>query len=152
MAFKTKDEARLSTLRLLLAAIKNKEVEKRTKLSKTEKSVKKLEEQSKLTDEEIISVISSEVKKRKEASEQYKQGGREELAEKEEAEIKILSVYLPEQMGEEEVRKIVAETIKEMGISDIKEMGKLMAVLMPKIKGKADGNLVSRIVKEELGG
>ncbi len=142
---------RLSTLRLLSAAIKNREVEKRTKLSKEESDIGKLEELSKLGDEEIVGVISSEVKKRKEAAEQYKQGGRGELAEKEEAEIKILSVYLPEQMSEEEVRKIVVQTLKETGVGEIKEIGKLMAALMPKVKGKADGGMINKIVRKELG-
>lgn len=150
--FKAKDEAQVSTLRMLLAAIKNKEVEKRTKLSKEEHDLGKLEEQSKLTDDEIIQVVSSEIKRRREAAEQYAQGGRMELAKKEEAEAKILSSYMPEQMSEEEVRKIVAQTIKEIGVSDAKEMGKLMGALMGKVKGKADGALVSKIVKEELGG
>lgn len=150
-AFKAKEEARVSVLRMLSAAIKNREVEKRTKLSKEEKSVAKLEELSVLNDEEIIGVVSSEIKKRKEAAEQYKQGNRAELAAKEENEIKILSPYMPEQLAEEEVRKIVRETIKETGISGVGEMGKLMGALMPKVKGKVDGGLVSRIVKEELG-
>ncbi len=148
-SFKSKDATLLGVLRMLLAAIKNKEVEKRTKLVKSE-PVEKLEELSKLNDEEIIGVISSEIKKRKDSAEQFKQGNRLELAEKEEAEIKILSVYMPEQMGEEEIRKIVAETLKETGVSDIKEIGKLMGALMPKVKGKADGGMVNRIVREEL--
>ncbi|MFH0852774.1 MAG: GatB/YqeY domain-containing protein [bacterium] len=149
-AFKAKEEARVSVLRMLSAAIKNREVEKRTKLSKSEKSVAKLEELSVLNDEEMIGVVSSEIKKMKEAAEQYKQGSRAELAAKEEAEIKILAPYMPEQLAEEEVRKIVAETIKETGIASVAEMGKLMGALMPKIKGKADGNLVSKVVKEQL--
>ena len=150
-AFKAKDESQLSTLRMLLAAIKNKEVEKRTRLSKSE-PVEKLEELSQLKDEELVEVVSSEVKRRRDASEQYKKGARPELAEKEESEIKTLSIYMPEQMSEEEVAKIVKETIKETGVSSAKDMGKLMGALMPKVKGKADGNLVSRIVKEQLGG
>jgi len=148
---KAKDQMRLSTLRLLSAAIKNREVEKRTKLSKAESSTEKLEEQSKLSDEEILSVISSELKKRREAAEQYRQGKREELAEKEEAELKTLSVYMPAQLSEDELRKIVKETIKETGVTSVQEMGKLMGALMPKIRGKADGSLVNKIIKEELG-
>jgi uncharacterized protein YqeY len=150
-AFKAKNESQLSILRMLLAALKNKEVEKRTKLSKSE-PIEKLEELSKLSDEEVIGVISSEIKKRKDASEQYRKGERPELAEKEESEIKTLSIYMPEQMSEEELTKIVKETIKETNVSSPKDMGKLMGALMPKVKGKADGNLVSRIVKEQLGG
>jgi len=148
-AFKGKNESQLSTLRLLLAAIKNKEVEKRTRLSKSE-PIEKLEELSQLGDQEIIEVISSEIKRRKDASEQYKKGARPELAEKEEKEMKILAVYMPEQLGEEELVKIVRETIKETGVVSQKDMGKLMGALMGKVKGKADGNMVIKIVKEEL--
>ena len=148
-AYKAKDETLVSTLRLLLAAIKNKEVEKRTKLSKSE-PIEKLEELSKLSDEEIISVVFSEVKRRKEAAEQYKQGGREELARKEEQEMKILSFYMPEQLGEEEIKKLVQEAIKKTGASGLPDLGKVMGALMPQVKGKADGNLVNKIVREEL--
>ena len=149
-AFKAKNESQLSTLRMLVAAIKNKEVEKRTRLSKSE-PVEKLVELSQLKEEEIIEVISSEIKRRRDASEQYRKGARPELAEKEENEIKTLSIYMPEQLGEEELIKIVKEAIKETGVSSPKDMGRLMGALMPKVKGKADGNLVSRIVKEQLG-
>lgn len=149
-AFKGKDENRVSVLRLLNSAIKNREVEKRTKLSKSETDLKKLESESQLTDEEILAVLGTEVKRRKESVEQYKQGGRPELAAQEEAELKILSAYLPEQLGEEELRQIVAESIKESGAAGVPELGKVMKVLMPKVKGKADGGLVNKIVKEEL--
>lgn len=149
-AFKSKDVTRLGVLRMLLAAIKNKEVEKRTKLAKTEPS-EKLEELSKLSDDEVVGVASSEIKKRKDSAEQFKNGGRAELAEKEEQEIKILSVYMPEQMSDDEIKKIIVETIEETGVTDIKDIGKLMGVLMPKVKGKADGNIVSKVVREELG-
>ena len=150
-AFKGRNESQLSVLRMLLAALKNKEVEKRTKLSKSE-PIEKLEELSRLSEEEIIEVLSSEIKKRREASDQYKKGDRMELAEKEEGEIKILAVYMPEQMSEEKVAQLVSETIKETGASSPKDMGRLMGVLMPKVKGKADGSVVGRIVKEQLGG
>jgi len=148
-AFKAKEEARVSVLRLLLAAIKNRELEKRTKLSKSEPA-EKLSELSKLTDEEIISVLSGEVKKRKEAIDQYKQGGREELAQKEKIEMEILAVYLPEQMTEEEIKKLAKEAIEKVGASGVSDLGKVMKVLMPLVKGKTDGNLVNKIVKEEL--
>lgn len=148
-AVKTKDELRVSTLRLLNAAIKNKEVEKRTRLSKSE-PLEKLEELSKLSDEEIVQVIGSEIKKRKEAAEQYKQGGRQELADKEEQELKTLSGYLPEQLSEKEIRKLVKKAIQKSGATSIQELGKVMGVLMPQVKGKADGGMVNRIVKEEL--
>jgi hypothetical protein len=149
-AFKSKNESQLSTLRLLLAALKNKEVEKRTRLSKSE-AIEKLEELSRLSEEEIIEVISSEIKKRRDAAEQYKKGSRPELAAKEEEEIIVLTVYLPEQLGEEELTRIIKAAIAETGASSPKDMGRLMGALMPKVKGKADGSLVSKIVKEQLG-
>ncbi|OGZ34411.1 MAG: hypothetical protein A2174_02780 [Candidatus Portnoybacteria bacterium RBG_13_41_18] len=148
-AFKAKEEMRVSTLRLLLASIKNREVEKRTKLSKTE-PIEKLDELSKLNDEEIIGVIFIEVKRRKEAALQFTQGGRAELAKKEDEENRILTAYLPEQMSEDEIRKIVAAVIKETGVSDVKDIGRLMGALMPRVKGKADGGMVNKIVREEL--
>ncbi len=148
-ALKARNETQISVLRMLLAAIKNRELEKRTKLSKSEPA-EKLEELSKLADEEIISVVSSEIKKRKEAAEQYRQGGRNELAAKEENEIKDLSVYMPEQLGEGKIRKLVKEAIAKVGAATAQDLGKVMGALMPQVKGKADGNLVNRIVKEEL--
>jgi uncharacterized protein YqeY len=149
-AFRAKNEYQLSTLRMLLAAIKNKEVEKRTRLSKSE-PIEKLEELSHLDDQEVIEVVSSEIKKRKDAAAQYKQGGREELAAKEEKEIVVLSVYMPEQLGEGEIKKLVQEAIKKVGAAGLGDFGKVMGALMPQVKGKTDGNLVSKIVKEELG-
>lgn len=149
-AFRAKDESQLSTMRMLLAAIKNKEVEKRTRLSKSE-PIEKLEELSQLDDQEVIEVISSEIKKRKDAVAQYEQGGREELAAKEGKEIVVLSGYMPEQLGEGEIKKLVREAIKKVGAKNLQDFGKVMGALMPQVKGKTDGNLVSKIVKEELG-
>ncbi len=150
-AFKGHQEARVSTLRMFLAAIKNKELEKRAKLSKSEPA-EKLEDLSVLSDEEIIIVGSSEIKKRRDSAEQYKKGGRPELAQKEEEEAAILSGYLPAFLSEEELTKIIDDTIRETGINNPKDMGRLMAALMPKVRSQADGNLVSKIVKEKLGG
>ena len=149
-AFKAKEEKKVAVLRLLNAAIKNRELEKRTKLSKSMTDIAELEKQSQLTDEEVSAVLNSEVKRRRDSIEQYQQGGRPELAAQEEAELKILSVYLPEQMGEEELRQIVADSIKESGAAGAADLGKVMKVLMPRVKGKANGGLVSKIVKEEL--
>lgn len=148
-AFKTKQEARTSTLRLLLASIKNKELEKRTKLSKSE-PLEKLGELSRLEDEEIIQVVSSELKKRKDSIEQYQKAERQELVKKEQKEIGVLSDYMPEQMGEEEILKLVKEAIQKTGASGMADLGKVMGALMPQVKGKADGNLVNKIVREEL--
>ena len=150
-AFKAKEELKVSVFRLLNSAIKNKEGEKRIKLIKQGAAESDLEIQSQLQDGEVLAVIASEVKRRKDSVKQYTEGGRPELAAREEAEIKILSAYLPEQIGEEEIRKIVQESIKESGVSSLQDLGKLMKVLMPRVKGLADGDLVNKIVKEELG-
>lgn len=149
-AMKAGDATRRLVLSLLQSAIKNKELEKRTKLSRSGIGADKLEELSKLSDEEIMDVIYSEVKKRKESIESYEKGGREELAQKERDELNILMEYMPEQMSEDEIRIEAKKAIAETDAKDIKEMGKVLGVLMPKLKGRADGQTVSRIVKEEL--
>jgi len=149
-AFKAKEEKKVGVLRMLNASIKNREVEKRTKLSKTE-APGDLEKESQLNDEETLAVIASEVKRRKDSIEQFKSGGRPELAAQEEQELKILEAYLPQQMSEEELRSIVAESIKESNASGSQDFGKVMKVLMPRVKGKADGGLASKVVKELLG-
>ena len=97
-----------------------------------------------------MKLVSSEIKKRKDAIALYEQGKRPELAEREKKEIEILKKYLPEQLSEEEIKKIVAESIEKTGAKEMKDMGKVMADLNPKIKGKADGGEVSKIIKEIL--
>jgi uncharacterized protein YqeY len=151
-ALKEKKEIEVSTLRLLLAAIFNKEKEKRYKLSKQKPDLKaeNLEKESQLVDEEVIEVISSEIKKRKESILEFEKGKREDLVKKEKEEMEILQKYLPEQLSEEELQKLAKEAIEKVRAKEIKDMGKVMAVLMPKIKGHADGSLVSKIVKELL--
>jgi len=143
-AIKSKREIETSTLRMLSAAILNKEKEKRYKSGKSEDIP--------LIDEEIIEVVFNEVKKRKEAIELYEKGDRQELADKEKKEAEILQKYLPEQLTEEEVKKLVKEAITKVGAKEQKDMGKVMAELMPQVKGKADGGLVSKVVKELLAG
>lgn len=143
-AIKSKREIETSTLRMLSAAILNKEKEKRYKSGKSEDIP--------LIDEEIIEVVFNEVKKRKEAIELYEKGDRQELADKEKKEAEILQKYLPEQLTEEEVKKLVKEAIAKVGAKEQKDMGKVMAELMPQVKGKADGGLVSKVVKELLAG
>lgn len=140
-AFKERNEIKLSVLKMLRSEIGNAEIAKRAKLGK----------ESPLNDEEIIGVLSREIKKRKDAIEMYEKGGREELAEKEKEELKILLPYLPEQLSEEEIRQLAQKAIEQTGASGEKEMGKVMGFLAPKIKGKADGALVSKVVKELLG-
>ena len=143
-AIKSKREIETSTLRMLSAAILNKEKEKRYKSGKSEDIP--------LIDEEIIEVVFNEVKKRKEAIELYEKGDRQELADKEKKEAEILQKYLPEQLTEEEVKRLVKEAIAKVGAKEQKDMGKVMAELMPQVKGKADGGLVSKVVKELLAG
>jgi len=151
-ALKQKDNLKSSVLRLLLSGILNKEKEKRYNLSKENPEIKKedLERESKLTDEEIIDFIFSEIKKRKEAIEGYKKGKREDLAEKEEKEIEILKNYLPEQLSKEEIKQIVQQVIEELEVKDMKGMGKVMKEVIPKIKGRAEIGVVAEIVKEIL--
>ena len=102
------------------------------------------------SDEDVLSVIQKEAKQRNDSIEQFKNAGRQELVDKETKELKMLKVYLPQQMGEEEVRKLVKSAIDEAKATSVKDIGKVMSVLMSQIKGKADGGLVSRIVKESL--
>lgn len=145
-----KDALKVSVLRMLSAAILNKEKEKRGKLVKEGKEDEALEKESQLSDEEVMEVINSEAKKRKDSIEQYEKGNRSDLADQEKKELEILSKYLPEQMGEEEIRKIIKDKLTELKIDSLQEKGKLMGALMPQFKGKADGNLVNKIVEDEL--
>jgi len=151
-AVKKKEEVRSLVLRSLLAAILNKEKEKRYKLSKQkpELTEKDLEKESQLVDEEVIEVISSEVKKRKEAILEFEKGERTDLVEKEKKELEILQKYLPEQLSEEEIKKLAKEAIEKIGAKEPKDMGKVMAELMPQVKGRVEGAVVSRIVRELL--
>ena len=137
-AMKSNNEIIRSTLRMLLASIQGKEKEKQYK------------EKEGLTEEEIIGVISSEAKKRKDSINEFEKGGRQDLADKEKAELKVLLKHLPEQLSEEEIKKFVKETIVEVKASNMQDFGKVMGPLMPKLKGRADGSLVSKIVKELL--
>ncbi len=133
-ALKSGNSQKRTLLGMVLSAVKNKEIEKR----------------SELADEDVIAVISSEIKKRKDAIEQYEKGGRPELAEGEKKEAEMLMAYMPEQMTEEDVRTEVKKTIAETGAKDAKDVGKAIGAVMAKVKGKADGQMVSRLVKEEL--
>jgi len=133
-AMKEGDKMRLSVLRLLRAVIKNREVEKGRPLDDTE----------------VIQAISSSCKQRREAIVQYRQGKREDLAKKEETELKILEEFLPPQLSEEELFSKIQEAIRATEAASIKDMGKVMAHLMPQISGRVDGKLVSERVKETL--
>ena len=151
-SLKKGDSFTTGVLRMLSASILTKEKDKRYKISKEkpEMSEEDLIKESALTDEQILEVISSEIKKRKDAIVLYEQGKRPELADREKKEVEILIKYLPEQLSPEELKKIVAESIAKTGAGEMKDMGKVMADLNPKIKGKADGGQVSKIVKELL--
>lgn len=102
------------------------------------------------TDEDVLSVIQKEAKQRRDSIEEYSKASRPELADKEKVELEMLQAYLPAQMGEEEIRTIVREVISQTGATSIQDIGKVMGALMPKVKGKADGGLVNKIVRESL--
>ena len=149
-SLKSGNQLKRLVLGMVMTAIKNKELGKRQQLSKTVSDTGELEKQSQLTDEEIIEVVAGEVKKRKESVEQFKAGGREELAQKEKSEMDILLAYLPEQMGESEICAEIQKTISETGATSAKDVGKVIGAVMAKLKGRADGGMVSKIVKKLL--
>src|SRR5262245_39307145 len=135
-AMRNKDQLRLSVLRMMKSAVKNKEIEK----------MKALEEG------ECIAVLNTLVKQRKDSVEQFRNGGREELAQKEEAEIKIIEEYLPAAASDEDIRRAVEDAIQETGAASMKDMGKVMKATMGRLVGKTvDGSRVSQFVKEKLG-
>lgn len=138
-AMLSKDSTKVSVLRLLISSIKNFEIQKGGAGYIA-------------SEEEIIQVITKEAKQRKDSIEEYKKADRAELVEKEESELKILEGYLPEQLSDDEVKKIVGETISETGATSMQDMGKIMGALTPKLKGKADMGTVSDLVKEKLQG
>ena len=135
-ALKSREELKVSTLRMLKAAIKNKEIEQKKEVD----------------DSEVVRLLSTLVKQRRESIEQYKQGGRTDLAQKEEKEILILEEYLPKPLGEEELLRIIETAIQEVGASGPKEMGQVMKALMSKVSGRADGKIVSQLVQKKLAG
>ena len=133
-ALRSKDSIRLNTIRSLISATKNQEIDLRRELQ----------------DEEVLSLITREVKKRKEASSLYKQGGRTDLMEKEDQEQLILQAYLPEQVSEEVLSKRIQEVIEETGADGMKDFGKIMKVLVPEFKGKADNALIKDLAGDFL--
>lgn len=151
-ALKQGDQHTAGVLRMVLASIVLKEKEKRYGISKEKPDTKEedLIKESELADDEIISVIFSEIKKRKDAIALYEKGNRPELAEKEKKEIEVLRKYLPAQLSKDELKKLVEGSIQKVGAKEMKDMGKVMADLALKTKGKADNAEVSRIVKELL--
>ncbi len=138
-AMRSKSELELSTLRMLIAALKNKKI--------TLGGGGNVEE---LSEGQIIEVVQSELKKRKDSAISYEQGGRQDLADKEKSEIKILEKYMPEQMSDEEIESVVKEIVDSFGEVTDSDFGKVMGQAMGKLKGKADGNKVTAIVKKVL--
>ena len=133
-ALRSKDSLRLNTIRSVIAAIKNQEIDLRKELQ----------------DDEVLSIVTHEVKKRKEASALFEQGGRTDLVEKEKREHTILQAYLPEQVSEEDLRKRIQEVIAETGAEGMKDFGKIMKVLVPEFKGKTDNGLIKNLAGEYL--
>jgi uncharacterized protein YqeY len=134
MAQKSGDKTRLNITRLLKSEIKYKEIDKKDNLS----------------DEETLEVLQTSVKRHRDSIEQFQKGGRNDLVEKEEAELKIILEYLPQQLTEEELTSMIDETIKEVEASGPKDLGKVMKVLIPKVKGRADGKKVNVLVSQRL--
>ena len=134
-AMKAHEKDRLAVIRMERSAIRQTEIDGKKDLD----------------DEGVIAVISKELKMRKDSLEEFRKGGRDDLVEKTQAEIDVLLPYLPEQLSEDEVKALVKEAVEQTGAASMKDMGKVMGVLMPKVKGRADGKLVNSIVKGMLG-
>jgi uncharacterized protein YqeY len=133
---RSKDQAAITSMRLLLTAMK----------------VREKEVCRGLRDDEILAVISSQIKQRRESIEQYRKGGRADLVQAEESELKVLQSYLPAQLSEEELAKEVDGIIAEVGAATARDMGKVMKVAMAKLAGRADGRTVNALVRARLGG
>jgi len=133
-AMRAKDSARLSAVRLLLAAVKQKEVDERIEL----------------TDPDVVGIVEKMIKQRRESIAQFEKAARQDLADKEKAEVEVLSGYLPQKLSDAEVAQAVAAAVAESGASGIKDMGKVMALLKPRLAGRADMGAVSGLVKAKL--
>jgi uncharacterized protein YqeY len=134
-AMKAGEKDRLATIRLILAALKQREVDERIELDDTM----------------ILQILDKMVKQRRDSIQQYQDAGRAELADKEQAEIDIIQTYLPEQLSEDEITAMIDAAIAETGASSMKDMGKLMGILKPKLQGRADMGAVSGLIKGRLG-
>jgi uncharacterized protein len=133
-AMKQKDTVRTSTLRLLISALRNKEIERKKTLS----------------DGELLEVIQSEAKRRREAVDEYTKANRADLAAKEEAEFNVLKAYLPEPLSDAELKKLIETAVQSAGAKGPQDMGKVMSALMPQIKGRADGKQAQQLVQQAL--
>ena len=134
-AMRSKDKLRLSVIRMVKGSIQNEAI----KLKKDQ-----------LTDDEALTVLSREVKQRKDSLQEFEKVGRQDLADKLQEELKILATYMPEQLSEDALKQIISQVITEIGATSKKEMGKVMGLVLPKVKGKADGGLVNKIVQQML--
>jgi len=137
-ALKAGEKTRVSTLRFLLSAIHNKEI------------ALSLPKGQGLKDEEVLGILQTQIKQRKESIMFFKQGNRDDLVAKEQAELDILSKYLPQQLSEEEVKKIITEAAGEVGAKGLADFGKVMGAVMPRLRGKTEGDVVAGLVKEHL--
>lgn len=133
-ALRAGDKLRLGVIRLLRAQLENAAIQRRRKL----------------TEDEILSVFSSAVKMRKEAIEKFREGNRQDLVEKELAELNIVQGYLPRPLSEEEVSVLVDKTVREVGASGLVDLGTVMKQIMPQVRGRVEGGLVNKLVKEKL--
>ncbi|WAW14183.1 GatB/YqeY domain-containing protein [Peptostreptococcus equinus] len=133
-SMKNKDKIKKSVITLVRAAIKQQEVDNRVELN----------------DEEVMTIISKQLKQRKDSLVEFEKAGREDLVEETKSEIQVLQDYLPQQLSEEELEKIVIETISEVGATSMKDMGKIMAAIKPKTAGRADGRKINELVKKNL--
>ena len=133
-AMKAHDKDRLAVIRMVRGAVRQQEIDGKKELG----------------DEDVLAVISKEVKMRRDSIEEFRKGGREDLVEKTEAGIAVLMPYLPAQLSEEEIRGLVQAAVEQTGVASPKDMGKVMGVLMPKVKGRADGKTVNAIVRSML--
>ncbi|MFC0298259.1 GatB/YqeY domain-containing protein [Geobacillus jurassicus] len=134
-AMKNKEKEKLSVLRMLKAALQNEAI----KLGK-----------SPLSEDEELTVLSRELKQRKDSLQEFENAGRSDLVEKVKTEIDIVQSYMPKPLTEEELRELIEQTIKEVGASSKADMGKVMGAIMPKVKGRADGSLVNKLVQQQL--
>ncbi|RXT14829.1 GatB/YqeY domain-containing protein [Ammoniphilus sp. CFH 90114] len=134
-AMKDKDKLKLSVIRMVKSSIKNEEINQQGK---------------ELTEDQVLTLVNRELKQRRDSLQEFENAGREDLAEQTRAEIEVLLTYLPTQLTEEEIRQIVQESVEQVGATSKKDLGKVMGAIMPKVKGKADGNLVNKIVQELL--
>ncbi|KRE54219.1 MULTISPECIES: GatB/YqeY domain-containing protein [unclassified Paenibacillus] len=133
-AMKNQDKFKLSVIRMMRASVKNLEIDLKRPLD----------------DNEVLDILSREIKQRKDSLQEFKKAGRDDLVAGLEVEIEIISQYLPEQLTEEEIQEIVTQTIHELGASSKADMGKVMSALLPKTKGRADGKLVNQLVQQHL--